>query len=113
PMWERTTRGKDGFYWPTPQARAGVDCPGERNRNTPNLAACVNMWATPAASQAHKKIRAFAPSESAGTHGEMTVGQMGERYPETIGGYLNPMWVEWLMGYPSGWTACEPWVMPS
>ena len=23
-------------------------------------------------------------------------------------GKLNPMWIEWLMGYPIGWTACEP-----
>ena len=21
-------------------------------------------------------------------------------------GSLNPMWVEWLMGFPVGWTAC-------
>ena len=24
------------------------------------------------------------------------------------GGALNPEWVEWLMGWPIGWTACEP-----
>ena len=24
-----------------------------------------------------------------------------------IGGALNPTWVEWLMGYPEGWTDCE------
>lgn len=24
------------------------------------------------------------------------------------GGRLNPSWVEWLMGWPIGWTACEP-----
>ena len=24
------------------------------------------------------------------------------------GGRLNPEWVEWLMGWPIGWTACEP-----
>ena len=24
--------------------------------------------------------------------------------PEVIGGQLNPTWVEWLMGYPPGWT---------
>lgn len=27
---------------------------------------------------------------------------------EVIGGQLNPMWVEWLMGYPLGWTDFEP-----
>ena len=25
-----------------------------------------------------------------------------------VGGQLNPDWVEWLMGWPIGWTACEP-----
>ena len=25
-----------------------------------------------------------------------------------VGGTLNPMWVEWLMGWPVGWTDCEP-----
>ena len=24
------------------------------------------------------------------------------------GGLLNPRWVEWLMGWPIGWTSCEP-----
>jgi hypothetical protein len=23
-----------------------------------------------------------------------------------VGGQLNPMWVEWLMGWPLGWTDC-------
>lgn len=27
---------------------------------------------------------------------------------DTTGGNLNPMWVEWLMGFPIGWTVCEP-----
>jgi DNA (cytosine-5)-methyltransferase 1 len=25
------------------------------------------------------------------------------------GGSLNPTWVEWLMGFPLEWTACEAW----
>ncbi len=25
-----------------------------------------------------------------------------------VGGTLNPPWVEWLMGWPSGWTALQP-----
>lgn len=27
---------------------------------------------------------------------------------DKIGGKLNPLWVEWLMGWPVGWTDCEP-----
>ena len=111
---ERIINENAGFYWRTPQAR---DWKGPQGRAYKGIAmdlpAQVQMWPTPAASQAHKKVRALAPSERMGNHGQMTVGAMGDRYPETIGGYLNPVWVEWLMGYPSGWTACEPWAMPS
>jgi len=28
--------------------------------------------------------------------------------PELAGGALNPMWVEWLMGWPLGWTDLKP-----
>ncbi len=28
--------------------------------------------------------------------------------PETVGGMLNPDWVEWLMGWPIGWTDLKP-----
>lgn len=27
---------------------------------------------------------------------------------EETSGQLNPPWVEWLMGFPAGWTALEP-----
>jgi hypothetical protein len=27
---------------------------------------------------------------------------------EQVGGQLNPNWEEWLMGWPIGWTDCEP-----
>jgi hypothetical protein len=30
-------------------------------------------------------------------------------YPDLASGQLNPTWVEWLMGYPLGWTACAAW----
>ena len=30
---------------------------------------------------------------------------MGNIQPKA-GGQLNPQWVEWLMGWPIGWTAC-------
>ena len=31
--------------------------------------------------------------------------------PEAIGGQLNPTWVEWLMGWPLGWTDLKPLAM--
>lgn len=35
-------------------------------------------------------------------------------YPNPQGsGSLNPQWVEWLMGYPVGWTDCGDSVTPS
>ena len=27
-----------------------------------------------------------------------------QQLPEVLGGTLNPPWVEWLMGFPDGWT---------
>lgn len=33
---------------------------------------------------------------------------IANRHPETGGGQLNPTWVEWLMGWPLGWTDLKP-----
>ena len=30
-----------------------------------------------------------------------------EQLANQVGGSLNPTWVEWLMGFPLGWTALE------
>ena len=30
--------------------------------------------------------------------------QGGENFRTSVGGQLNPTWVEWLMGWPLGWT---------
>ncbi|MDK2600241.1 hypothetical protein QO179_20065 [Bacillus stercoris] len=32
--------------------------------------------------------------------GKYSLKPRGER----VGGQLNPTWVEWLMGFPTGWT---------
>jgi hypothetical protein len=32
---------------------------------------------------------------------------------ETASGHLNPQWVEWLMGFPIEWTACDVSAMRS
>ncbi|MEO6919098.1 MAG: hypothetical protein ABI171_08800, partial [Collimonas sp.] len=32
----------------------------------------------------------------------------GPSLSESSGGLLNPQWVEWLMGWPIGWTDLKP-----
>ena len=48
----------------------------------------VKMWPTP---------REFMYKDATIDRGKGNLG-------ETVGGQLNPMWVEWLQGYPLGWT---------
>ena len=39
-----------------------------------------------------------------GKASEKTLAKNTRPLSEQTGGQLNPMWVEWLMGYPKGWT---------
>jgi len=41
-----------------------------------------------------------------------TGGKQGECLPQQIGGPLNPVWCEWYMGFPLGWTEFAPLAMP-
>lgn len=58
----------------------------------------VKQWPTPAARD-HRHPNAKPYSERGG-------GPKGEQLPNAVGGSLNPTWVEWLMGWPVGWTDC-------
>ena len=33
----------------------------------------------------------------------------GDGLATAVGGQLNPTWVEWLMGWPLGWSDCDSW----
>nr|WP_240690298.1 hypothetical protein [Burkholderia cepacia] len=89
--------------WPTPVA----DDTGSRSRpyaqgGTP-LSLAVKLWPTPTVmtrtggaalckwggSRAREKLRLMVSDEE-------------------LNGPLNPEWVEWLMGWPIGWTALQP-----
>jgi hypothetical protein len=86
--------------WPTPRAGKTSDENEEswkaRNADgqvsTPPLTLAVKMWATPTAS----------------TGGPEPEGQTGRKLTTQVSGQLNPDWVEWLMGWPIGWTASAP-----
>jgi hypothetical protein len=53
-------------------------------------------WPTPTA---HLAKETNAPSEANRNEPSMA---------SRVGGQLNPMWVEWLMGWPLGWTDLKP-----
>lgn len=64
-----------------------------------DLAQFVRLWPTPV-------------SDDTG-HRRAKYAQGGTALSTATGGPLNPMWVEWLMGFPLGWTDCEPLATPS
>lgn len=94
--------------FPTPSAAVyGSSGNGTGNnvtsRGRPSLEAMArhNLWPTPTASD--WKGPNFSERGTASGNGLATAA----------GGPLNPTFVEWLMGFPSGWTDCEPSATPS
>jgi len=94
---------KKRLEWPTPIASAGGAMKLENSRGMyagNPLATAVWMdrqkWPTPTS---HNSKETNAPSES--LRNTPTLASQA-------GGTLNPMWVEWLMGWPLGWTDLKP-----
>lgn len=95
--------------YPTPQARdfmpahsqeyiAEKRAQGHGMKNLNDYVRFPDMYATP-----HSNCHT-----GAGKH-----GTGGLNLQTQIGGKLNPRWVEWLMGYPEGWTVLSPSEMQS
>ena len=87
--------GKNDMYYTT-----STGMPRKINQNGKNgsvgLGRLVQMWPTPTA---HNAKEAAYPAE------------YNRRTPTLAthaGGKLNPTWVEWLMGWPLGWTDLKP-----
>jgi len=109
PTAERPISGTGSGLWLTPRAtdtskgegnHTFIKRMGDRTENcAQSLAAQVNnpkTWPTPTA---HNAKETNAPSEA--NRNEPTLASR-------VGGHLNPMWVEWLMGWPLGWTDLRP-----
>ena len=115
-----TSESASGSLLPTPTATANMLCPsmqkwpahrnlwptpvadGDRRTNYAqggtSLGYAVRMWPTPVASMAKENQKPRTP----GTKGTQTTLAI------EAGGALNPPWVEWLMGWPIGWTDLQP-----
>ena len=104
---EETGSGSSVEMWPTPRACSAMSAENIQNRvndKFPNLESEVarSMWPTPTArdyKDSGENMNLYR-SERQNTQ----LGVVAKRSePENIGS-LNPAWVEWLMGYPRGWT---------
>jgi len=74
-----------GLYW--------IDHKGEKKQT--RLKDQAQMYPTPAA-------RDY--KEMSGKGRQERKGNPKDTLPNAVGGSLNPQWVEWLMGYPVGYT---------
>jgi len=76
------------------------------NDKFPNLETVVarTMWPTPTA---HNSKEGGFPAEYTRNTPSLTAeATQADNKPHSSGS-LNPQWVEWLMGYPEGWTDLE------
>ncbi len=93
--------------WPTPTARDYKDGNAKSCRNVPVnglLGRAVHLYPTPktgarlcGGSGNYQQLKELEAS------GQITEEECHSMLVDN-GGQLNPMWVEWLMGFPVGWT---------
>lgn len=99
PMSELRTSGTDSGLWPTPTASLGTN----GGRVTPAKAREGGTLIE--ALSARTKWRS---PNTVDAKGGTRKGDGQLQLCHQVGGNLNPTWVEWLMGWPLGWTDLEP-----
>ena len=101
-------------FWPTPRAGKTTDENEETwmkrydegKVSTPPLTLAVKMWPTPASNSGTGGCTGLAGG--AGNRLKL-YNMLGKKEGKKMGCQsLNPFWVEWLMGWPLGWTDLKP-----
>jgi len=93
--------------WPTPTVNGNNNRKGLTKKSGNELATAVRMYPTPKAT-----YRDYCPSERRRRSPDLnsvvpTASEVLDQESRATG-TLNPEWVEWLMGYPVGWTEICP-----
>jgi hypothetical protein len=100
--------------WPTPTASDVFTDNLKSSQQTDgsvSLGQAVQMWPTPKSTD--YKAAVIWPQSKTHSRDMALRETIAERNPEHVGGRLNPTWVEWLMGFPLGWTDLEDSETPS
>lgn len=104
----RTGESASGL-WPTPTVAGNYNAAGSSPKAGDGLGTAVakrSMWPTATAGKGWSPGHARANSDGRLDYTvERQNFQLGQQTPPKR---LNPGWVEWLMGWPTGWTALKP-----
>jgi DNA (cytosine-5)-methyltransferase 1 len=98
--------------WPTPVASDAwtgdmkSTQQTEGSRHSLNLSTAVQKWPTPTYGKLAGGSGGFNQIEELYLTGQVTLEEK-KAMQAGNGGRLNPTWVEWLMGFPTGWTDLE------
>ena len=108
----RPTLGAMAKYdlWPTPtkQDAENNNPPSQQHRNTPPLNTQV-FWPTPHAGTREGQASGGHAGLASSAHQRAKLKDMaGDEGRKMATQALNPDWVEWLMGFPIGWSDVEP-----
>jgi DNA (cytosine-5)-methyltransferase 1 len=94
--------------WPTPTVCGNYNRVGASATSGDGLATAAKNWPTPCSSddrdRGHMDTPAVARRSLAGKQIMLSMAARSSAAPDP----LNPAWVECLMGFPPGWTECEP-----
>ena len=115
------TREIDYGLWPTPRANERGDYQydqGDHTKPRLTLQGLAKKFPTPTSSmmtyqdmedaRTSGTKRKLIPTPVSSNWKNRETSHHSRDLQKFIGGTLNPNWVEWLMGYPIGWTALEP-----
>jgi hypothetical protein len=99
-------KGRKAAMWPTPTSRDWKDGSAQ---------ACANVRVNGKLGRAVFRTPQARDGMECGPSDPQRRMEQGHSVSlhDQIGGSLNPTWVEWLMGFPLGWTALEPLATPS
>lgn len=97
--------------FPTPTSRDWKDSGSSQgNRKSPNLGTIASRFPTPRTKGMCGGTGSFQKMKSLETQGIIS-SEERRQMTAGSGGKLNPTWVEWLMGWPLGWTSLKPLAM--